>query len=207
MTRPIMFLCCLSLMCMALSPAFATQPAAIQSITAPPVTDVDHNLQEMLPTTRNANQITQDLTKEGHAVLYSVLFAENKPGIKPESIPQLVEIAKVMQSNPDLRVFVTIHTDNLGMLDYNLRLSQRRAQAVVAALIMHYGVDGRRLVARGIGQLAPIASNATEAGRSKNSRLEIVEIATPEAYEANINHVQVDGRTRMTAVPPDSHSG
>ncbi|HEY6840605.1 MAG TPA: OmpA family protein, partial [Chthoniobacterales bacterium] len=67
------------------------------------------------------------------------------------------------------------HTDNKGPLDYNLSLSERRANAVVARLSSRYGISADRLVARGLGQLAPVASNDTEEGRSKNRRVEMVQ--------------------------------
>ena len=67
------------------------------------------------------------------------------------------------------------HTDNKGTLDYNLGLSGRRADAVVKALAAKYGIDAKRLTSRGLGPLAPIASNRSEEGQAKNRRVEMVE--------------------------------
>ena len=70
---------------------------------------------------------------------------------------------------------VTIgHTDNQGKLDYNLSLSQRRAEAVVTALSTTYKVARTRLVGKGVANLAPVASNQSDEGRAKNRRVELV---------------------------------
>lgn len=59
--------------------------------------------------------------------------------------------------------------------DYNLSLSQKRAQAVADALVRDYGIDAARLTPAGAGMVSPVASNRTEEGRAKNRRVEIVE--------------------------------
>jgi len=72
-------------------------------------------------------------------------------------------------------VFIVGHTDNVGTLDANQALSQARAQAVVAALAAApYAVDPKRLLARGVANVAPVASNTDEAGRARNRRVEMV---------------------------------
>jgi len=67
------------------------------------------------------------------------------------------------------------HTDNIGTLSSNMDLSQRRAEAVVRALVSSHGVDAKRLHPIGVGPAAPIASNKTEEGRARNRRVELVE--------------------------------
>jgi outer membrane protein OmpA-like peptidoglycan-associated protein len=67
------------------------------------------------------------------------------------------------------------HTDNVGGVDYNMKLSQARADAVVKALTTKYKVNPQSLKAYGVGQLAPVAPNKTEDGRAKNRRVELVE--------------------------------
>lgn len=74
-----------------------------------------------------------------------------------------------------MRVFIIGHTDNKGALDYNLGLSDRRADAVVKALAARHGIDPKRMTPRGLGPLAPVATNRTDEGRSKNRRVELVE--------------------------------
>lgn len=124
--------------------------------------------------TVTAQKIKDDLSAQGRAVFYGIFFDVDKADIKPESKPQLDEMAKALKANPGLKAYVVGHTDNQGKLDYNLSLSQRRAEAVVKALGA-YGVPAARLIAQGAGPLAPLASNREDAGRAKNRRVEMVE--------------------------------
>lgn len=125
--------------------------------------------------TLKADAITSDIAKEGRAVFYGIQFDFDKADIKPQSEPQLAEMAKALMMDPKLKVFIIGHTDNQGKLDYNTGLSQRRAQAVVKALSTRFGIDAKRLTARGLASLAPIATNRTEEGQTKNRRVEMVE--------------------------------
>src|SRR5581483_7634105 len=65
-------------------------------------------------------------------------------------------------------------TDNVGVLGHNMTLSKQRAEAVVSALVNEHKIAAARLIANGVGPLAPVASNAAEEGRSKNRRVELV---------------------------------
>ena len=125
--------------------------------------------------TVSASEIGGKVAAEGKAVFYGIAFDFDKADIKPESEPQLVEMAKYLQANPKTQVFVIGHTDNKGTLDYNLGLSGRRADAVVKALAGKHRIDARRMTARGLGPLAPVATNRTDDGRAKNRRVELVE--------------------------------
>ena len=62
----------------------------------------------------------------------------------------------------------------MGAADANVTLSQQRAQAVVDALVKGYAIDTRRLAARGVAGLAPVAANTDDAGRARNRRVELV---------------------------------
>ncbi|MCW9094243.1 MAG: OmpA family protein, partial [Ignavibacteriaceae bacterium] len=66
------------------------------------------------------------------------------------------------------------HTDNVGKIDYNMKLSLERAEAVVKTLVEKYGVSQKRLNSYGVGPLAPVSSNETEEGRALNRRVELV---------------------------------
>ena len=110
----------------------------------------------------------------GKAAVYGIYFDTGKAEIKPESEPALKEIAKLLQADPKLKLYVVGHTDNSGGLDYNMKLSKDRADAVVKALTGKYGIAASRLSAFGVGPLAPVASNQTEEGRAKNRRVELV---------------------------------
>ena len=123
----------------------------------------------------SAKQIGSGLSAEGKISLYGIYFDTGKADIKPESKPQLAEMASLLKDNAALRVFIVGHTDNQGQFDANQALSQRRAEAIVGALVKDYKLDVKRLSARGAANIAPVASNANEAGRAKNRRVELVE--------------------------------
>ncbi len=83
-------------------------------------------------------------------------------------------MAKLLANDPSLKLFVVGHTDAVGQVDANLQLSQARAEAVVKALVAGHGVAAARLRSYGVGPLSPVSSNATEEGRAKNRRVELV---------------------------------
>ena len=122
----------------------------------------------------DAAALLADLDRTGHAVLHGIFFDTDKAVVKPESEAALTEIAKLLKSNPGVTAFVVGHTDMSGALEHNLDLSNRRAAAVIDALVSDYGVSGERLTPQGIGPLAPVASNDTDAGRALNRRVELV---------------------------------
>ena len=78
-----------------------------------------------------------------------------------------------LNDNPDVKVYVTGHTDNKGGLDYNKKLSGARAIAVSKALAKA-GIDAKRMTPKAVGPLAPLASNDEEEGQAKNRRVELV---------------------------------
>jgi outer membrane protein OmpA-like peptidoglycan-associated protein len=101
-----------------------------------------------------------------------VRFGTAKADLPPGDIPSLDQIATVLVEYPELKVRIEGHTDNSGRDETNLALSQKRAEAVMEALVQR-GVAGERLTALGIGEARPIASNESQAGRSQNRRVEI----------------------------------
>jgi OOP family OmpA-OmpF porin len=125
--------------------------------------------------TISAAEMAKDLGASGHVAIYGVYFDFDKADLKPESAPALQEMAKMLQQNRTLAVAIVGHTDNVGTLEHNLMLSERRAVAVVTALTSEHKIDPKRLTAKGIGPFAPVASNKTDGGRAKNRRVELVE--------------------------------
>jgi OOP family OmpA-OmpF porin len=125
--------------------------------------------------TADAKFMADGISSTGHVAIYGIYFDFNKSDVKPESDPALQEISKLLSGNPNLKVFIVGHTDNVGGVDYNMKLSQARADAVVKVLTTKYKVTPQRLKAYGVGQLAPVAPNKTEDGRAKNRRVELVE--------------------------------
>jgi len=124
--------------------------------------------------TVDAGALARGLQAEGKIAIYGVYFDTGKSELKPESKPQLDEMAKLLQSNASMRVFIVGHTDNQGALEGNLALSKARAQAVVDALVKNHKIDAKRLAAAGVANYAPVASNAGDAGRARNRRVELV---------------------------------
>ncbi len=122
----------------------------------------------------DAKAFADDLNTTGHAAVYGIYFDTNKSDVKPESAQAVAEIAKLLKADPGLKLFVVGHTDGTGGVDANLRLSQDRAQAVIQALVAGHGIDAGRLRPFGNGPFAPVATNATEEGRAKNRRVELV---------------------------------
>jgi OmpA-OmpF porin, OOP family len=119
-----------------------------------------------------ASDMFDALNREGHIALY-INFDTGKSTIKPESKPIIDQIVQMMKSNPDLKISVEGHTDNVGNPKSNKTLSDDRAKSVVAAIIAQ-GIDAKRLSAAGYGQDKPIADNRTEEGKAKNRRVELV---------------------------------
>jgi outer membrane protein OmpA-like peptidoglycan-associated protein len=122
----------------------------------------------------DAKTMATDISASGKVALYGIYFDFNKADVKPESEPTLKEITKLLQQDAKLKLYVVGHTDNVGGLDYNMKLSQQRAEAVVKELVSKYKVDGTRLKALGVGPAAPVTSNDTEDGKAKNRRVELV---------------------------------
>ncbi len=123
----------------------------------------------------DAKSLMRDIQAKGSASVYGIYFDFDKADIKPDSEPAIREVAKLLQENRGLKLYVVGHTDNVGSIEYNLKLSKARADAVVRELTTKYKISSDRLKAFGLGQLAPVASNKTEEGRAKNRRVELVE--------------------------------
>ncbi len=123
--------------------------------------------------TASADVFANDLKRTGHIAVEGIFFDTGKASLKPESQQAIGEIVKLLKADGALKVFVVGHTDNVGGLDANVKLSQERAQAVVQAL-EKAGIAASRLKSFGSGPYAPVASNDQEAGRAKNRRVELV---------------------------------
>lgn len=118
----------------------------------------------------SAADMAAALKDTGKVALYGINFDTDKDTIRPESKATLDEIVKLLASDPQVKLHVVGHTDNVGTAEYNLDLSRRRAAAVVKAV----GAAAARVDSFGCGFYAPVASNATDEGRAKNRRVELV---------------------------------
>ena len=121
----------------------------------------------------NADALKTGLAATGHVEVPGIFFDTAKSDVKPESKPALEEIVRLLQADPSLKVWVVGHTDNTGAEDLNVTLSQARAASVVKALT-GMGIAPARLGSHGAGPYAPVAENATDEGRAKNRRVELV---------------------------------
>ncbi|MCW8839985.1 MAG: OmpA family protein [Gammaproteobacteria bacterium] len=99
-------------------------------------------------------------------------FDFDRAEIRPEFKPTLDKVSRVLRDDPGVRITIIGFTDSIGSEAYNLGLSQRRADATAAYLIGQ-GVPASQIATEGLGEAEPRASNATEAGRAQNRRVEI----------------------------------
>ena len=122
----------------------------------------------------DANEMFEAINKNGSVALY-INFETGKSQIKPESEPIIDQIFKMLKQNPDLKVSIEGHTDNVGSEKSNRTLSESRAKSVMNALVSK-GINVSRIQYKGWGQTKPIADNNTEEGKAKNRRVEIVKL-------------------------------
>lgn len=124
--------------------------------------------------TIDVNTLTESINTTGKAVLKGIFFDHDQDIVKPESQASMDVIANYLSKNPSVNVYIVGHTDNTGSDLHNNGLSKRRADAVVLQLIKKYGIQQKRLLAHGLGPLAPVTTNKTDEGRAENRRVEIV---------------------------------
>lgn len=154
--------------------------AAWNFVGSPPNVDlrvVEPRAMEQRVKIVDAAGIGRDVAGQGRALLYAIRFETDKATLKPESDAQLAEIAAWLKGSKT-KALVVGHTDSAGAFPYNVGLSQRRAEAVVAALTSRYAVPRAQLTAFGNGMAAPVASNRSPDGQARNRRVEVVEMVS-----------------------------
>lgn len=144
----------------AASVVLVVEPDETAAATAAPVLD--------------AAAIVRALQTDGRVPLYALRFDEGRTGLGADSQAQLEELARALQRQQEWRVAVVGHADASAGVEAALQLSRGRAQAVADALVRTHGVGAARLAVAGVGPYAPLAPNATEAGRALNRRVELV---------------------------------
>ncbi|MBV4358168.1 OmpA family protein [Pinibacter aurantiacus] len=126
--------------------------------------------------TYNIDIPLQPLEANASVVLKNIFFDVNKTDLKPESQVELDNLVQLMKDNPTLKIQINGHTDNVGKAADNLKLSNGRAESVVA-YITSKGIKEDRLSSKGFGATQPIATNDTEEGKAQNRRTELTVIA------------------------------
>lgn len=105
-----------------------------------------------------------------------ILFAINSAEVKSDNEGTIKEVAAAMAENPELKIKIIGHTDNIGKPDANLILSARRAESVRDALVKTYKINTDRIETEGKGSNAPVTDNNSEANKTKNRRVEFIKI-------------------------------
>lgn len=123
----------------------------------------------------DATAMGNEIDSSGHVAVYGIQFETGKATILGDSEGTLAQVKELLDSRPDLKLRVEGHTDNVGTRASNQTLSEARAAAVVAWLTAH-GIDKSRLTAQGFADTKPVEDNATEDGRAKNRRVELVKM-------------------------------
>ncbi len=106
-------------------------------------------------------------------LLHDILFDNNQAFLRPESYAELERVIRLMNENPELKIEIQAHTDNVGSASSNKRLSDRRADSALQYLIEN-GVEPTRMRSIGFGATKPVADNSTEEGRQLNRRVELL---------------------------------
>jgi outer membrane protein OmpA-like peptidoglycan-associated protein len=120
-----------------------------------------------------SNDMEQALAEKKPVDVYGIYFDFNSATIKPDSEAVLKQISDILHKNPDWKLSVAGHTDNIGEAAFNQELSERRAAAVKDALVSRYGIAPGRLSTKGFGASRPVESNTTLEGRARNRRVEL----------------------------------
>lgn len=126
-----------------------------------------------------ASAMAAALRKSCQLELSGLYFNTGSAVLLPESQPALRRIAQVVAQSKLPRLEVQGHTDNIGTVQFNLGLSQQRAEAIRQALVAQFGIPAGKLVAKGYGFARPVESNTTVAGRARNRRVELACATAP----------------------------
>lgn len=136
--------------------------------------EADAAKQKALELQREIDAMHAQSTDRGVVLtLGDVLFETGKADLKPSAVNDLAQLVSFLNKYPERTVTIEGHTDNVGSQDFNLGLSQRRAESV-RSFLMRQGIDGSRIETKGMGESAPVASNDTAGGRQQNRRVEVI---------------------------------
>lgn len=114
----------------------------------------------------------EEYTVGSTLILRDLYFDFDKSTLLQQSYNELVKLMDLLNRYPKMKIEIAGHTDNRGTAEYNMKLSENRARAVLNYLIDH-GIEGKRLSYTGYGKSRPISTNDTEEGRANNRRVEV----------------------------------
>lgn len=145
----------------------------VKKYAATPTTvNVDYNkIEDIVKKNCGTSTTKERVVTSGNWVLVGVNFEFGKSSLTPESYPVLVNAVQVLLSNPDMKVEIQGHTDNIGSDSFNKKLSEQRAETVKRFLVAK-GIATSRLSTVGVGSSNPVADTKTAEGRSLNRRIE-----------------------------------
>jgi outer membrane protein OmpA-like peptidoglycan-associated protein len=129
----------------------------------------------------SAGELARALNETGSVAMHNILFDTGKATLTAGSAAALAVVGDVLKNDQALRLEIQGHTDNVGVKAANLTLSQARAAAVRDYLIKTFGIMPERLTSAGYGDTKPVTDNATDDGRAKNRRVELVKMAAKAA--------------------------
>ena len=132
----------------------------------------------LTPSTIEQGSLAEALESVGRFVMTDLAFQTGSASLGDDDYPSLTALAAYLAERPGRTVALVGHTDSEGSLAGNIALSKRRAGSVLERLVSDYGVARDQLEAEGMGYLAPIANNLTEAGRDQNRRVEVIVTST-----------------------------
>ena len=133
-----------------------------------------------ISTPREGMTLYDQIISQGKFITRNIFFDVGKSIIKPESFSEILKIGTLMKDHQDLMFSIEGHTDSDGDELSNQTLSNDRSKAIMAALIK-IGIDSYRLQAKGWGEARPIDTNATQAGKSNNRRVEFILLLPPSS--------------------------
>ncbi|MFO7939135.1 MAG: OmpA family protein [Bacteroidales bacterium] len=121
------------------------------------------------------NVLNEGIAQSGRVAIYDIYFDTGKSEVKDESTYALKTVADYLKNNSGQKFLIVGHTDNTGDFDANIKLSTDRAEAVKQKLVADYNIPAKQLKTYGVGSTSPQMSNATEDGKARNRRVELVE--------------------------------
>jgi OOP family OmpA-OmpF porin len=148
-------------------------PTGITTVYSPTLEEIEELIKKYIPKEVVKEVVVEKLVEVESTqwVLVGVNFEFNSTTLKPESYTMLYGAVQYLNQNPDIKIEIQGHTDNVGSESYNQQLSEKRAASVKEYLVSK-GIGPARLTIKGYGESVPVADNNTPQGRTLNRRIE-----------------------------------